>query len=157
LRDGLNLAVVARTERKARRVELDLPARLHVDLSRFIESSIVDERDLDRKRLAGLDAVDRPASRGVRRFLPALGLRGIEFSQIEFRRSRVPFMARLIDLESQPGARDIQIRGFGYFEDGAIVQYDPPATASFYVSQENPVLGRGVIMQWVTLPERGSL
>ena len=82
---------------------------------------------------------------------------GIEFSRIEYRRSRVPFMARLIDLESQPGARDIQIRGFGYFEDGAIVQYDPPATASLYVSQENPVLGRGIIMHWVTLPERGSL
>jgi len=56
---------------------------------------------------------------------------GIEFSQIEFRRSRVPFMARLIDLESQPGARDIQIRGFGYFEDGAIVQYDPPRQRAF--------------------------
>jgi len=82
---------------------------------------------------------------------------GIEFSQIEYRRSRVPFLARLIDVESQPRARDIQIRGFGYFEDGAIVQYDPPATASFYVSQENPVLGRGVIMRWVTLAERGSL
>src|ERR1035441_4265467 len=68
-----------------------------------------------------------------------------------------PFLARLIDVESKPGARGAQIRSFGYFEDDAIVQYDPPATASFYVSQENPVLGRGVIMQWVTLPERGSL
>jgi hypothetical protein len=82
---------------------------------------------------------------------------GIEFSHIEYRRSRVPFVARLIDVESQPGARGTQIRSFGYFEDGAIVQYDPPATASFYVSQENPVLGRGVTMRWVTLPERGSL
>ena len=82
---------------------------------------------------------------------------GIEFSDIEYRRSRVPFMARLIDVESQPGSQGAQIRSFGYFEDDAIVQYDPPATASFYVSKENPVLGRGVIMRWVTLPERGSL
>jgi len=62
---------------------------------------------------------------------------GIEFSQIEFRRSRVPFMARLIDLESQPGARDIQIRALATSRR-RIVQYDPPATASFYVSQEKP-------------------
>jgi len=82
---------------------------------------------------------------------------GIEFSQIEYRRSRVPFLARLIDVESQPGARGTQIRSFGYFDDDAIVQYDPPATASFYVSQENPLLGRGIIMQWVTLSGRGSL
>jgi len=82
---------------------------------------------------------------------------GIEFSEIEYRRSRVAFLARLIDVESQPGARATPIRSFGYFEDDAMVQYDLPSTASFYVSQENPVLGRGVIMQWVTLPERGSL
>jgi len=37
------------------------------------------------------------------------------------------------------------------------VQYDPPSTASLYVSQESPVLGRGIIMQWVTMRERGSL
>jgi hypothetical protein len=82
---------------------------------------------------------------------------GIEFSRIEYGRSRAPFLARLIDVESKPGARDAQIRSFGYFEGDNIVQYDPPATASFYVSQENPILGRGVIMQWVTLPQRGSL
>jgi hypothetical protein len=82
---------------------------------------------------------------------------GIEFSRIEYGRGRVPFLARLIDVESKPGAGGTQIRSFGYFEDDAVVQYDPPATASFYVSLENPVLGRGVIMQWVTLPERGSL
>jgi len=82
---------------------------------------------------------------------------GIEFSEIEYGRSRVPFLARLIDVESQPGARPTPIRSFGYFEDDAIVQYDPPTTASFYVSQDNPVLGRGVVMLWVTLPERGSL
>jgi hypothetical protein len=82
---------------------------------------------------------------------------GIEFSQIESIRSRVPFLARLIDVELQQGSRETPVRGFGYFEDGATVQYDPPATASFYVSQENPVLGRGVIMRWVTLPGRGPL
>jgi hypothetical protein len=76
----------------------------------------------------------------------------VEFSQIEYRRSRVPFVARLIDVESQPGARAAAIRSFGYFEDDELVQYDPPSTASFYVSQENPVLGRNVIMQWITLP-----
>ncbi len=27
-----------------------------------------------------------------------------------------------------------------------------PGTANFYVSQESPVLGPGVIMQWVTVP-----
>lgn len=74
----------------------------------------------------------------------------VEFSQIEVRRTRAPFMARLIDLESQPGKRDPKIRGFGYLDDGEIVKYDPPGTASVYVSKETPVLGRDVIMQWVT-------
>jgi hypothetical protein len=32
----------------------------------------------------------------------------IEFTQIEYRRSRAPFLARLIDLESQPGKRDTE-------------------------------------------------
>jgi hypothetical protein len=41
---------------------------------------------------------------------------GIEFSRIGYRGNRVPFMARLIDIESPPGARDTQIRSFGYFE-----------------------------------------
>ncbi len=82
---------------------------------------------------------------------------GIEFSQMEYGRSRVPFTARLIDVESQPGVKATQIRGFGYFDDDRIVQYDPPSTASLYVSQENPVLGRGIMMQWVTIRERGSL
>lgn len=80
----------------------------------------------------------------------------IEFSQIEDRRSRVPFIARLIDLESQPGKRDIKIRGFGYLDGDAIVRYDPPGIASIYVSSENAVLGRSVIMRWVTTSERGS-
>jgi hypothetical protein len=82
---------------------------------------------------------------------------GIEFTDIEDGRSRAPFVARLIDAESQTGARGTQIRSFGYFEDDDLVQYDPPSTASFYVSQDNPVVGRDVIMQWVTLPERGPL
>ena len=81
----------------------------------------------------------------------------IEFLQIEYRRSRAPFIARLIDLESQPGKRATEIRSFGYLEDDAVVRYDPPGTASVYVSKENPVLGRGVIMQWVTASERRSL
>ena len=81
---------------------------------------------------------------------------GIEFSHIEYAGSRVPFVARLIDIESPPGARDKQIRSFGYFEENEIVRYDPPGTASIYVLQENPVLGRGITMQWVTVPEQGS-
>jgi hypothetical protein len=79
----------------------------------------------------------------------------IEFSQIEYRGSRAPFTARLIDLVSQPGKADPEIRSFGYLDDDAVVRYDPPGTASIYVSQEAPVLGRGVIMQWVTASERG--
>jgi hypothetical protein len=78
----------------------------------------------------------------------------IEFEQIEFRRSRAPFVARLIDLESQPERQDAQVRSFGYLDSDAVVKYDPPGTASLYVSQENAVLGRGVIMQWVTTSER---
>ncbi len=81
----------------------------------------------------------------------------IEFSQIDYRRTRAPFMARLTDLESRPGKPDPGIRSFGYLDDGAVVRYDPPGTASIYVSQDNPVLGPGVIMQWVTASERGSL
>jgi hypothetical protein len=82
---------------------------------------------------------------------------GIEFTHVELRRSRVPFTARLIDVESQPGRRAAQIRSFGYFDDDAIVQYDPPGTASVYVAQENPIIGRGVIMRWVTVAGPGSL
>ena len=78
----------------------------------------------------------------------------IEFQQIEYRRSRAPFVARLIDLESQPGRQETKIGGFGYVENDAVVRYDPPGTASLYVSQENAVLGRDVIMQWVTASER---
>jgi hypothetical protein len=75
----------------------------------------------------------------------------IEFSQIEYRRSRAPFVARLIDLESPPGKPDTAIRSFGYLDNDAEVTYDPPGTASVYVSKESPVIGRGVIMQWVTV------
>jgi len=81
----------------------------------------------------------------------------IEFSQIEYRRTRAPFNARLIDLVSPPGERDAEILGFGYLDDDAIVKYDPPGTVSVYVSKGNPVLGRAVIMQWVTASGRGSL
>ena len=78
----------------------------------------------------------------------------IEFEQIEYRRGRSPFVARLIDLESQPERRDTNVRSFGYLESYAVVRYDPPGTASVYVSQGNAVLGRGIIMQWVTTSER---
>lgn len=80
----------------------------------------------------------------------------IEFSQIEYRRTRAPFLARLIDLESRPGERDSEILGFGYLDDDAIVKYDSPGTASVYVPKENPIFGRAVIMQWVTVSGRGS-
>jgi hypothetical protein len=62
----------------------------------------------------------------------------------------------LIDLESLPGKGDIKIRSFGYLDGDAIVRYDSPGNASFYVLMENVVLGRSVIMQWVTASERGS-
>jgi hypothetical protein len=81
----------------------------------------------------------------------------IEFSQIENRRSRAPLIARLIDLESQPGKRETEIRSFGYLDDDAVVRYDPPGTASIYVPKDNPVLGRDVIMLWVTASGHGSL
>jgi hypothetical protein len=66
-------------------------------------------------------------------------------------------IGRLIDLESQPGKRETEIRGFGYLDDDAVVRYDPPGTASVYVSKDNPVLGRDVIMLWVTASGHGSL
>jgi len=81
----------------------------------------------------------------------------IEFSQIEYRRVRAPFIARMIDLESQPGRRETDIRSFGYLDDDSVVKYDPPGTASIFVSKENPVLGRDVIMMWVTVSKPGSL
>jgi hypothetical protein len=81
----------------------------------------------------------------------------IEFSQIEYRRSRAPWIARLIDLESEPGKRETEIRSFGYLDDDAVVRYDPPGTASVYVSKDSPVLGRDVIMRWVTASGHGSL
>jgi hypothetical protein len=74
----------------------------------------------------------------------------IELLKIEYRHSSAPFVARLIDLESRPGKRAAGIRSFGYVDDGAIVKYDPPGTASVYVSKEHPVLERDLIMQWAT-------
>ena len=81
---------------------------------------------------------------------------GIEFSEIEYRGKRVPFTARLIDVQSAPGEKDARIRGFGYFEEDRIVQYDPPGAASLYVTRDKPVLGRGVTMEWVTLGRDGN-
>ncbi len=78
----------------------------------------------------------------------------VEFFEIEYRRNRVPFTPRLIDLESQPGKRAGNIRSFGYLEGDLVLRYDPPGTASVYVSKEDPVVARGVIMQWVTVPAR---
>jgi hypothetical protein len=43
------------------------------------------------------------------------------------------------------------IRSFGYFEDGNLVRYDAPGTASIYVLQENPVLRQGLVLQWLTV------
>ena len=80
----------------------------------------------------------------------------LEFSQIDYRRSRAPFLARLIDLDSLPGKRDTDVRSFGYLDDDAVVRYDAPGSASIYISKETPVIGRDVIMQWVTVSERGS-
>lgn len=81
----------------------------------------------------------------------------IEFSWIEYQHIRAPFIARLIDLESSPGKRYPEIRGFGYLDDDAVVRYDPPGTTSVYLSKDNPVLGRSVVMEWVTVSRRGSL
>jgi hypothetical protein len=79
---------------------------------------------------------------------------GLEFTHIEYRRNRVPFMARLIAVESQPGKPGMQIRGFGYFGDANIVRYDPPGAASLYISEREPVLRRGLVMRWVTVESR---
>jgi len=80
----------------------------------------------------------------------------IEFLQIEYRHARAPFIARLIDLQSQPGKPDPSIHSFGYLDNDRVVTYDPPGTASIYVSKQNPVLGRDIIMQWVTASARAS-
>ena len=80
----------------------------------------------------------------------------LEFLQIEYSHARAPFIARLIDLESQPGKPDPSIHAFGYLDNDRVVTYDPPGTASVYVSKQNPVLGRDVIMHWVTASGRGS-
>jgi hypothetical protein len=73
----------------------------------------------------------------------------IEFQQIEYRHRRTPFAARLIDVESPPGRQDAKILSFGYLDSDVGVRYDPPGTATLYLSQEKSVLGRGVIMHWV--------
>jgi hypothetical protein len=73
----------------------------------------------------------------------------IVFSEIEYRRTRAPFVARLIDLVASPGKPDPDIRSFGYLDGDLEVKYDPPGTASVYVSNEKPLLGRDVVMQWV--------
>ncbi len=87
----------------------------------------------------------------------------MEFLRIEYRRQRAPFAARLIDLElqrgkdSRPGKQATEIRSFGYLDNDDLVKYDPPGTASVYLSKENPLLGRNVVMQWVTVSEHGPL
>ena len=76
---------------------------------------------------------------------------GIEFATIEFRGSRAPFVAALMGLVSQPGASVPPVRSFGYFEDGGVVRLDAPGTAHIYLSAEDSVLPRGVVMNWVTV------
>jgi len=80
----------------------------------------------------------------------------IEFLKIEYHHNSAPFAARLIDVDSHPGREATEIRGFGYVDDGAIVRYDPPGTASVYVSKNRPVFGRNLVMQWVTASKRGQ-
>jgi hypothetical protein len=61
----------------------------------------------------------------------------IEFLQIEYRRTHVPFRARLIDLESIPGKQGAEIRSFGYLDSDAVVRYDPqPQVSMFPCGQE---------------------
>jgi hypothetical protein len=80
----------------------------------------------------------------------------IEFFLIEYRQGRASLLGRLIDLESQPARRATNIRSFGYLDDDAVVRYDPPGTASIYVSKDNPVLGRDVVLLWVTASGHGT-
>ena len=60
----------------------------------------------------------------------------LEFLQIQYSHARAPFIARLIDLESQPGKPDPSIHAFGYLDNDRVVTYDPPGTASVYVSKK---------------------
>ncbi|HEY3739892.1 MAG TPA: hypothetical protein VGL53_08605 [Bryobacteraceae bacterium] len=70
---------------------------------------------------------------------------GLEFSDLEYRSTRVPFTARLIGLHNAP-----KIRSFGYIEDGPFVRYDPPGTATLYIAANDPLLHKGLITYWLT-------
>ena len=77
---------------------------------------------------------------------------GLEFSEVEFRRARMPFTGRLVAVEPTAGAgkRSNPVRSFGYYEDAAFVRYDPPGSASLYISDEDPVLRKGLVLRWIT-------
>jgi hypothetical protein len=60
----------------------------------------------------------------------------VAFLQIEYQRSLAPFHARLIDLESPLRKEHSDILGFGYVDTDNIVRYDPPGTASIFVSTD---------------------
>jgi len=97
-----------------------------------------------------------PAPKQIRWGHPGEVLIEIEFLQIEYHRRPAPFTARLIDLETTPAKTETKILSFGYLDGDALVRYDPPGTASLYVSKEHPILDRGVIMRWVTSSEHRS-
>ena len=80
----------------------------------------------------------------------------LEFLQIDDRHTRAPFIARLIDVDSQPAKHKTEVLSFGYLDYDAVVRYDPPGTASLYVSKEYPVLDRNVILRWVTAVPPGA-
>lgn len=78
---------------------------------------------------------------------------GLEFTEIEYGRRRAPFAARLIEAEREPARRRV-VQSFGYFGDGASVQYDSPGVANLYLSASRRLLPRGLTMLWLTVEPR---
>jgi hypothetical protein len=89
-------------------------------------------------------AVTGRVERVIRRHRGAAeALIGLSFSDIQFRRTRLPFTARLVDA----GAGEV--RSFGYFGDDDLVRYDLPGTAHLYIADESRGLRRGFVLRWV--------
>lgn len=75
---------------------------------------------------------------------------GVEFTDLEYRSTRIPFTARLIAVEPIRGKHNgQQIRSFGYIAQGATVRYDPPATATLYIAPSDQI-PKGLITYWLT-------
>ncbi len=140
LAEGLELTLVLDTAIDAARVAAGAPVRAHV-------ADAAGE-------IPGGARVHGRVNRIIRYEAADQVLIGLEFAEIEYRRKRAPFIARLIAIDPEPKNRRSRVLAFGYFAGATAVQYDPPGTASLYVAASDATLPHGFRTRWLTTEKR---